>query len=139
MISPEKHSPMPEKEDQEFFELIQQAREEIKTNPDLQAEVWAWIHELDDEGFFIFCYLLEDFNQKIISQKELEETVYTLVMLRHKFIPANLPILQGFSVRWQLQPLFNLYEKLKKEEMSWEDCQQFIDEQFKNLPIRQNN
>ncbi len=130
---------MPEKEDQAFFKLIQQAREEIKNNPELQAKIWDWIHELDDEGFFIFCYLLEDYNQKMVSQKEMEETVYTLVMLRHKFIPAELPLVQDLPIRWQLQLIFNLYEKLKKEEMSWEACQEFIDEQLKNLPILQEN
>jgi len=130
---------MPEKEDQAFFKLIQQAREEIKNTPELQTKPWDWIHELDDEGFFIFCYLLEDYNQKMISQKDVEETVYTLVMLRHKFIPTDLAILQDLPIRWQLQLIFNLYEKLKKEEMNWEACQKFINEQLKNLPILQNN
>ncbi|MBF0277832.1 MAG: hypothetical protein HQM13_08580 [SAR324 cluster bacterium] len=130
---------MSEQKNKEFFELIKAAREEIKSDLELQASSWAWVHELDDEGFFIFCYLRQDFNQNIISKKDLEDTVYTLVMLRHKFLPGNLPPLRDLPILSQMQPIFNLYEKLKKEEMDWEACQDFINEQLETLPIFQNN
>lgn len=130
---------MPEKDEQEFFALIQQAREEIKSDPIFQSDDWKWVYELEDEGFFIFCYLIEDFNQKILSIQEMENTVYTLLMMRHKLISPHLSKVQELPLRWQMQLVFNLYERLKKEEMNWEACESFVAEQMKKLPISQDN
>ncbi len=128
-----------EKDMEEFLEMIRKAREEFDKNSDFQAEEWEWVHELDNEGFFIFCYLVEDFNQDILTRENFEETVYTLVMLRHKLLPMETQHRMGIPIRWQLQLLFNLYEKLKHEEMSWEACQNFLDAQIKTLPSLQGN
>ena len=117
-------------EDQELLAMIQKARLELNQNPQFQAPSWKWVKELDDEGFFIFCYLVNDFNQHVLDATNFEETVYTLVMLRHKFLPDHLKTNFGLSNRWRLQLLFNLYEKLKHEDMSWDACQSYIDEQI---------
>lgn len=117
-------------EEQNFFKTVQKAKEELKQNPHFQSEAWSWVHELDDEGFFIFGYLVHDYNQKVLTQKSLQETVYTLTILRHKLIPSSLSGKMAIPVQWQFQILFNLYEKLKREEMSWDDCQVFIDGQI---------
>lgn len=128
-----------EKEDEKFYNLIRNAKEEFKAHPSFQGEEWAWIHELDDEGFFIFCYLVEDYSNNVISKSDFEQTVYTLVMLRHKLLPATLKESLGISTRWLMQPLFNLYENMKKVTMTWEDCEIFIEKQIKNLPVFQEN
>ena len=121
---------MAQTEEQEFLETLQKARQEFKELSDFQSESWKWVQELDDEGFFIFYYLLDDYQQNLISQKKYEEAVYTLVMLRHKFLPASLQDQLRITYREQLQILFSLYEKLKTEEMPWDACQTFIDEQL---------
>ncbi|MBF0288643.1 MAG: hypothetical protein HQM14_12560 [SAR324 cluster bacterium] len=128
-----------EKENEEFLQLIQQARKEQPSDPTFQGEGWNWVHELDDEGFFIFLYLAHDYKQQVISQKEFEDTVYTLMILRHKLIPPELQTQAGIPIRWQLQLLFDLYERMKNQIMSWEDCQNFLEDQLQKLPMRQDN
>jgi len=58
----------------------------------------------------------------------LKESVYTLNLLRHKMLPSRektgLPLLGEFQV------IFTLYERLKREEMSWDDCEVYIKEQI---------
>ena len=58
----------------------------------------------------------------------MKESVYTLNLLRQKIIPSHekteLPLLEEFQV------IFTLYEKLKNEEMSWEDCEEYVLEQI---------
>ncbi len=128
-----------EKENEGFLQLIRQARIEHQSDPEFQGEGWTWVHELDDEGFFIFLYLVHDYKQQIISKKEFEDTIYTLVILRHKLIPPELQTRLGVPIRWQLQLLFDLYEKMKHTIMSWEDCQNFLEDRLTKLPIRQDN
>lgn len=125
---------MPEKDDRAFSLMLQQARQEMKGHPEFLKKEWSWVHELEDEGFFIFCYLVEDFNNKVLSRKEIEETVYTLLMMRHKLLPPQIQKVRKLSRQWQMQLLFNLYERLKKEDMSWEACEAFVQEHMEKLP-----
>ncbi|MBF0236577.1 MAG: hypothetical protein HQM12_02630 [SAR324 cluster bacterium] len=128
---------MPDKHD--FWEMIELAKKELKTQAQFQEPSWKWVHELDEEGFFIFCYLINDLNQDVLSREMLEETVYTLVMLRHKFLPDHIKEKYALNSRWQLQILFNLYEKLKHHEMSWDLCQRFVDEQLEEFVMTTRN
>ena len=56
----------------------------------------------------------------------MKESVYTLNLFREKVISSlekmELPILGEFQV------IFTLYEKLKHEEMSWGDCEEYVKE-----------
>ncbi|MGK5094663.1 hypothetical protein WDW89_21945 [Deltaproteobacteria bacterium TL4] len=117
-------------ENQEFIEMVHQAKKEYRGQEDFPRVDWQWVNDLDDEGFFIFCYLIDDYNAQILTKDQFEQTVYTLVMLRHKFVPATLCEKMGLSYREQFQILFNLYEQLKNEEMSWDHCQEYINEQL---------
>ena len=87
-----------------------------------------WTGDLDDAGIFIFRYLLYDYKKKILSLQRLKESVYTLNLFRQKMISSlekiELPLLGEFQV------IFTLYEKLKHEEMSWEDCEEYVKEQI---------
>ena len=130
---------MQEKDDQAFATLMRQARAEIKNHPEFLQEEWQWVHELEDEGFFIFCYLVEDFNKKVLSRKEIEETVYTLLMMRYKLLPPHLQKVRKVPLQWQMQLLFNLYERLKKEDMNWEACEAFVQEHMEKLPMTKDN
>ena len=116
--------------DLDFLETVRKAKVELLKRPEFQEIHWKWVHELDDDGFFIFCYLLEDVEQEILSVKKIEETVYTLVMLKHKFFAT--PIKEKFhlSEQWVLQCLFKLYESLKKQNFSWDDCELFIEKEI---------
>ena len=84
--------------------------------------------DLDDAGIFIFSYLLYDYKKKILSLQRLKESVYTLNLFRKKMISSlekmELPLLGEFQV------IFTLYEKMKYEEMSWEDCEEYLIEQI---------
>ncbi|MBS1255664.1 MAG: hypothetical protein MAG581_01473 [Deltaproteobacteria bacterium] len=112
----------------EFSQVVSDGRRLLESKAEYHTEEWAWTAELDDGGIFIFCYLLYDFKQKILSLHRLKESVYTLNLLRHKMLPSHektgLPLLEEFQV------IFTLYERLKHEEMSWEDCEQYIMEQI---------
>ena len=112
----------------EFSQVVKDGRRILKIEVEYQTEEWDWTGDLDDAGIFIFSYLLYDYNKKILSLRSLKESVYTLNLLRQKMIPSHekteLPLLEEFQV------IFTLYEKLKHEEMSWEDCEEYVMEQI---------
>ena len=112
----------------EFSQVVKDGRRILEIEVEYQTQEWDWTGDLDDAGIFIFSYLLYDYKKKILSLRRLKESVYTLNLLRQKMIPSNektdLPLLQEFQV------IFNLYEKLKHEEMSWEDCEEYVMEQI---------
>jgi len=112
----------------EFSQVVKDGRRILEIEVDYQTEEWDWTGDLDDAGIFIFSYLLYDFKKKILSLRRLKESVYTLNLLRQKMIPSHekmkLPMLEEFQV------IFTLYEKLKHEEMSWEDCEEYVMEQI---------
>ena len=112
----------------EFSQVVKDGRRILEIEVEYQTEEWAWTGELDDAGIFIFSYLLYDYKKKILSLLRLKESVYTLNLLRQKVIPSHektgLPMLDDFQV------IFTLYEKLKHEEMSWEDCEEYVMEQI---------
>ena len=112
----------------EFSQVVKDGRRILEIEVEYQTEEWAWTGDLDDAGIFIFSYLLYDYKKKILSLLRLKESVYTLNLLRQKVIPSHektgLPMLDDFQV------IFTLYEKLKHEEMSWEDCEEYVMEQI---------
>ena len=112
----------------EFSQVVKDGRRILEIEVEYQTEEWDWTGDLDDAGIFIFSYLLYDYKKKILSLRRLKESVNTLSLLRQKMIPSNekkeLPLLEEFQV------IFTLYEKLKHEEMSWEDCEGFVEEQI---------
>ena len=112
----------------EFSQVVKDGRRILEIEVEYQTEEWAWTGDLDDAGIFIFSYLLYDYKKKILSLRRLKESVYTLNLLRQKIIPSHektgLPLLEDFQV------IFTLYEKLKLEEMSWEDCEEYVIEQI---------
>ena len=112
----------------EFSQVVKDGRRILEIEVEYQTEEWAWTADLDDAGIFIFSYLLYDYKKKILSLRRLKESVYTLNLLRQKMIPSlektELPLLEEFQV------IFTLYEKLKHEEMSWEDCEEYVMEQI---------
>ena len=112
----------------EFSQVVKNGRHILEVEVEYQNEEWDWTGDLDDAGVFIFSYLLYDFKKKILSLRRLNESVYTLNLLRQKMIPSHekteLPLLEEFQV------IFTLYEKLKHEEMSWEDCEEYVMEQI---------
>ena len=114
--------------DLEFSQVVKDGRRILEVEVEYQTEQWDWTGDLDDAGIFIFSYLLYDYKKKILSLQRLKESVYTLNLLRQKMIPSlektELPILEEFQV------IFTLYEKLKNEEMSWEDCEEYVMEQI---------
>ena len=114
--------------DVEFSQVVKDGRHILEIEVEYQTEEWDWTGELDDAGIFIFSYLLYDYKKKILSLRRLKESVYTLNLLRQKMIPSHekteLHLLEEFQV------IFTLYEKLKHEEMSWEDCEKYILEQI---------
>ena len=109
-----------------FSQVVKDGRHILEV--EYQTEEWDWTGDLDDAGIFIFSYLLYDYKKKILSLHRLKETVYTLNFLRQKMITSHekteLPPLEEFQV------IFTLYEKLKHEEMSWEDCEEYVMEQI---------
>ena len=112
----------------EFSQVVKDGRRILDIEFEYQNEQWNWTGDLDDEGIFIFIYLLHDYKNNILSLKRLKESVYTLNLLRQKMIPSikknELPLLEEFQL------IFNLYEKLKHEEMSWEECEAYIVKQI---------
>ena len=114
--------------DVEFSQVVKDGRHILEIEVEYQTEEWDWTGDLDDAGIFIFSYLLYDFKKKILSLRRLKESVYTLNLLRQKMIPSHekteLHLLEEFQV------IFTLYEKLKNEEMSWEDCEEYVIEQI---------
>ena len=112
----------------EFSQVVKDGRRILEIEVEYQTEEWAWTGDLDDAGIFIFSYLLYDYKKKILSLRRLKESVYTFNLLRQKMIPSHekmgLPLLEDFQV------IFTLYEKLKHEEMSWGDCEEYVMEQI---------
>ena len=112
----------------EFSQVVKDGRRILEFEVEYQTEQWDWTGDLDDAGIFIFSYLLYDYKKKILSLPRLKESVYTLKLLRQKMILSHekteLPLLEEFQV------IFTLYEKLKHEEMSWEDCEEYVMEQI---------
>ena len=112
----------------EFSQVVKDGRRILEIEVEYQTEEWEWTGDLDDSGIFIFSYLLFDYKKKILSLRRLKESVYTLNLLRQKMIPSRekteIPMLEEFQV------IFTLYEKLKHEEMSWEDCEEYVMEQI---------
>ena len=114
--------------DLEFSQVVKDGRRILEVEVEYQSEQWDWTDDLDDAGIFIFSYLLYDYKKKILSLQRLKESVYTLNYFRQKIISSfekiELPLLVEFQV------IFTLYEKLKHEEMSWEDCEEYVKEQI---------
>ena len=114
--------------DVEFSQVVKDGRHILEIEVEYQTEEWDWTGDLDDAGIFIFSYLLYDYKKKILSLRRLKESVYTLNIMRQKMIPSNektgLPLLEEFQVN------YTLYEKLKHEEMTWEDCEEYVMEQI---------
>ena len=112
----------------EFSQVVKDGRRILQIEVEYQTEKWDWTGDLDDAGIFIFSYLLHDYKKKILSLRRLKESVNTLNLLRQKIIPSHekseLPLLEEFQV------IFTLYEKLKHEEMSWRDCEEYVLEQI---------
>ena len=120
--------------DLEFSQVVKDGRHILEVEVEYQTEQWDWTGDLDDAGIFIFSYLLYDYKKKILSLQRLKESVYTLNLFRKKVISSlekmELPILGEFQV------IFTLYEKLKHEEMTWEDCEVYVKEQ---ISVHQSN
>ena len=114
--------------DLEFSQVVKDGRRILEVEVEYQTEQWDWTDDLDDAGIFIFSYLLYDYKKKILSLQRLKESVYTLNLFRLKIISSfekmELPLLVEFQV------IFTLYEKLKHEEMSWEDCEVYVRDQI---------
>jgi len=100
----------------------------LENKTEFQTDDWVWARDLDDGGIFFFCYLLIDFRQQTLNKNSLRESVHTLNLLLHKMLPprekTGLPLLGEFQV------IFTLYERLKREEMTWDDCEKYIMEQI---------
>jgi hypothetical protein len=105
----------------EFSQVVKDGRRILEIEVEYQTEEWAWTGDLDDAGIFIFSYLIYDYKKKILSLRRLKESVYTLNLLRQKMIPSHEKT--GLLLLGDFQVIFTLYEKLKHEEMSWEDCE----------------
>ena len=114
--------------DLEFSQVVKDGRRILEEELEYKTEQWDWTGDLDDAGIFIFSYLLYDYKKKILSLQRLKESVYTLNLFRQKMIPSfekkGIPLLGEFQV------IFTLYEKLKHEEMSWEDCEVYVRDQI---------
>jgi len=114
--------------DDEFSQVVFDARKLLKNTKEYQTEEWAWTAELDDGGIFIFSYLLYDYKQQVLSLTRLKESVYMLSLLRHKMLPAEGK--SGLMLLEEFQVIFTLYERLKLEDMSWDACEEYIREQI---------
>ena len=123
-------------EDEEEFSLVvSKGRDLLENKSEFQTDDWVWTRDLDDGGIFIFCYLLYDYRQKTLTLNRLKESVYTLNLLRHKMLPSQEKT--GLHLLGEFQVIFSLYERLKREEMSWDDCEGYIKEQIEKY--RKNN
>ena len=118
------------REGEEFLAVVAEGHRELGA-ADFQSEEWSWTRELDEEGVFLFSYLLHDFRNQKLSLKNFEEAVYTLGMLLHKMLPPASS--SGLSRIGEFQVIFNLYEKLKQTHMSWEACEGFVAEQIAQM------
>jgi hypothetical protein len=123
-------------EEEEFYGMIHQARTEFLGKNEFQDHSWQWARELDDEGFFLFCYLMHDYDEKLLSKNSYQDTINTLNLLRNRLLPQNLKD-HGITLMDQFQILFNLYERLKRENMHWDACEEFVQEQLK-MHLQQN-
>ena len=112
----------------EFSQVVKDGRRILEIEVEYQTEEWDWTGDLDDAGIFIFSYLLYDYNNKILSLRRLKESVYTLNLMRQNMIPSHEKT--GIHLLEEFQVIFSLYEKLKHEEMSWEDCEEYVMEQI---------
>ena len=112
----------------EFSQVVKDGRRILEIGVEYQTEEWSWTGDLDDAGIFIFSYLLYDYKKKILSLRRLKESVYTLNLLRQKMIPSHEKT--ELHLQQEFQVIFTLYEKLKNEEMSWEDCEEYVMEQI---------
>jgi len=116
-------------EDEEEFSLVvSKGRDLLENKTEFQTDDWVWTRDLDDGGIFFFCYLLIDYRLQTLNKNSLRESVHTLNLLLHKMLPprekTGLPLLGEFQV------IFTLYERLKREEMTWDDCEKYIMEQI---------
>ena len=116
-----------------FLSVVAQGRRQINAK-EFRSKSWSWTRDLDDEGIFIFSYLLHDFRKGLLSQEKLEEAVYTVGMLLHKMVPdaSN----TGLSRIDEFQVIFSLYEKLKQKEMSWETSETFVAHEIERMGNR---
>ena len=121
--------PMSSQDQEEFMLVVSEGKYRLENSSEFQSESWLWTQELDDEGIFIFSYLLHDYEQEILSLPRLEESVYTLGLLRHRMLPKRNR--SGLSMLAEFQIIFTLYEKLKQEEMSWDECEEYVMEQVR--------
>mgnify|MGYP001194765491 CR=1 FL=1 len=112
----------------DFAQVVFDGRNLLKNKKEFQNEEWKWATELDDDGMFIFSYLLYDFNQHVLRLNRLKETVYMLNLLRKKMLPGQDKT--GLSQLDEFQLIFTLYERLKLENMSWEDCEKYLKDQI---------
>ena len=116
--------------EQEFQRVVAEGLKRM-SEPEFQAESWNWIRELDEDGIFIFSYLLLDYHNQTLTLKKFEETLYTLSMLMNKILPPASK--SGLSKIEEFQVIFTLYEKLKNTEMSWDACESFISSLISDL------
>lgn len=112
----------------EFSQVVADGRKLLETNVEFQTDEWSWTRDLDDGGMFFFSYLLFDYKQKVLTLPRLKESVYTLNVLRHKMLPSRDKT--GLSILEEFQIIFTLYERLKLEEMSWVECEEYLKEQI---------
>ena len=116
-----------------FLNVVAQGRRQIDAK-EFRSKSWSWTRELDDEGIFIFSYLLQDFRKGLLSREKLEEAVYTVGMLLHKMLPdASNTRLSRID---EFQVIFSLYEKLKQKEMSWEASEKFVAREIERMGIK---
>ena len=112
----------------EFSQVVKDGRRILEIEVEYQTKAWDWTRDLDDAGIFLFSYLLYDYKKNILSLRRLKESVHTLNLLRQKIIPSNEKT--GLTLLKEFQLMFTLYEKLKHEQMSWEDCEEYVLEQI---------
>ena len=116
-----------------FLNVVAQGRRQIDAK-EFRSKSWSWTRELDDDGIFIFSYLLHDFRKGLLSREKLEEAVYTVVMLLNKLLPdASNTRLSRID---EFQVIFSLYEKLKQKEMSWEASEAFVAREIERMGTR---
>ncbi len=117
-------------EDGEFLAVVKEGRKVLQSQ-EFQLDDWSWARELDDDGTFIFSYLLHDFRDQTLTLARFEEAVYTLGMLLHRLLPAADQ--SGLSRIGEFQVIFTLYEKLKQTEMTWDACEEFVSDQIQRM------
>ena len=115
-------------EDVKFSKVVSEGKDLLENKVEFQTDDWGWTRDLDDDGIFIFCYLLHDYRKKTLTLNRFKKSVYTLNLLRHKMLPSQEET--GLLLLGEFQVIFTLYERLKREEMSWDDCERDIKEQI---------